>query len=139
MVQTKNTKIHNFGELFEEIYSIDKEETNFAYGIVYPFSKGNSMGRGQIESSKYVERKNCSINKFEKFLTPKSKIGPLSPESFWKLLRIIWGKKTSKIQSCVMYHRSSVSNKKPIVPYPNYQYVLSSTPKLNLLFSYVVD
>ena len=135
MVKTKNTKIHNFEELFEKIYLIDKEETNFSYGLVDPFSKGNSMGRGQIESSKYVERKNCSINEFEKFLTPKSKIGPLSPESFWKLLRIIWGNKTQKILNHIMYHKSSISNKKSVIPYPNYQYMLSSTPKLNLLFA----
>jgi len=134
MVKTKNTKIHNFEELFEEIYSIDKEEINFSYGLVDAFSKGNSMGRGQIESSKYVERKNCSINEFEKFLTPKSKIGHMSPESFWKLFRTIWGNKTNKILNSVMYHKSSIINKKIDIPYPNYQYPLSSKPKLNLLF-----
>ena len=112
----------------------DEKKTNFSYGIIDPFTKGESLGRGQIESSNYVKNINCTTKKFEKFLTPKSKVSLMSPEMFWTLFKIIWGNKTNMLLNKLRYYRST-SSKNSIIPYPKYQYVLSSTPKLNLLFA----
>lgn len=133
MVKIKTTRIQNIEDLFEKMYSLDEKETDFSYGLVDPFSKGKSLGRGQMESSKYVDNPNCSNKEFETFLAPKPKVGPLTPETFWKLFRMVWGNNTNNLINKFRYYRPTKSIKS-VVPYPKYQYVLSATPKLNLLF-----
>lgn len=133
MVKTNTRRIRNLDNLFETFYSLDDKETDFSYGLIDPFAKGSSFGRGQMESSSYIDVPNNSTLEFDKFLTPKSRIGPLSPETFWSLFRMIWSNNTNKMLNKFRYYRAS--HKKSIISYPKYQYVLSSTPKLNLLFA----
>jgi hypothetical protein len=93
------------------------------------------MGRGIMESARYVNNKTNSENELHESLTQKPKISNISPEKFWSLFRIFWGYKTCKLMNEVRYFRAGFK-KKSVFVYGKYQYPLESTlPKLNLLYA----
>ena len=134
MLELQTHQCHNLDELFEYFYSLEKNNLDFSYGLIDPFQTGNSLGRAICESASYQEIENCSKKDFEEFLTPKSKIAMLEPETFWKLFRFFWGYKTSKVLNSFQYNRAKGSKRK-FIPFPKFQYPISAFPKFNLMYA----
>ena len=135
MVETTYDQISNFDDLFEKFYSFDETGINFSYATLDPFASNSSMGRGIMESAKYVNNNTSSENELSESLIQKSKINNLSPEKFWSLFRKVWGYETCKLMNKVRYVRAGLK-KKSVIVYGKYQYPLESTlPKLNLLYA----
>ena len=135
MVETTYDQVSNFDDLFEKFYSFDETGINFSYATLDPFASNSSMGRGIMESAKYVNNNTSSENELSESLIQKSKINNLSPEKFWSLFRKVWGYETCKLMNKVRYVRAGLK-KKSVIVYGIYQYPLESTlPKLNLLYA----
>ena len=134
MVELESYQVCNLNDLFEKFYSFDKNGIDFAYGTIDPFASNSSLGKGILESARYVNKKTDSENQLHEFLTQKSKINNMSPEKFWSLFRPFWGYKTCKLMNKIRYLQTGLK-KKTILPYSRFQYpVESSLPKLNLLY-----
>ena len=132
MVQINSIKIKTLDEWEEKFYSLDEKETDFSYGTIDPFARGDSFGRGLMEVSNYLDDSRHSTSEFRKFLNHQSHIGPFSPETFWSLVRLVWGNRTCNIVN--KFHYSSSKPKKLPVSFPEYQYPHSAKPKINLLY-----
>ena len=131
MLQTSSIKIKTLGEWEEKFYSLDAKETDFSYGVIDPFTKGNSFGRGIMKVSNYLDKSDSS-SKSSKLLYQQSRIGFFSPETFWSLVRPVWGNTTCSIVNKFHYH--SLKPKKPVMSFPEFQYPHSAKPKINLLY-----
>ena len=103
MVETTYDQISNFDDLFEKFYSFDETGINFSYATLDPFASNSSMGRGIMESAKYVNNNTSSENELRESLVQKSKINNISPEKFWSLFRTVWGYETCKLMNKVRY------------------------------------
>ena len=135
MVEVTYNRISNFNDLFEKFYSFDETGVNFSYATLDPFASNSSMGRGIMESARYMNKNTSSENELRKSLIQKSKINNISPEKFWFLFRIVWGYEACKLMNKVRYLRAGLK-KKSVIVYGKYQYPLESTlPKLNLLYA----
>jgi len=93
------------------------------------------MGKGIMESARYMNKNNGSVNELHESLVQKSKINNMSPEKFWSIFRMIWGYETCKLMNKIRYLRTGFK-KKSVIVYGKYQYPIESTlPKLNLLYA----
>ena len=134
MIELQKHRCKNLDELFEYFYSLEKNNLDFSYGLIDPFQSGRSLGRSICESASYTDIENCPKQKFEEFLTPKSKIAMMSPEKFWRLFRLFWSYKTSKILNSIQYNKTRESQRN-FIPFPNFQYPISAFPKFNLMYA----
>ena len=132
MVQTDSFKIKALDEWEEKFYSLDEKETNFSYGEIDAFAAGDSLGRGLMYISNYVDYPVQPTDDLRKFLYQQSRIGPFTPETFWSLTGLIWGNKTCSVLNQYYFYLSKL--KKEIVPFPEFQYPHSARPKFNLLY-----
>jgi len=132
MVQTNSIRIKTIDEWEEKFYSLDEKETDFSYGEIDPFAGGDSIGRGLMRFSKYVDYPVQPTDGAGKFLRNQSKIGSFSPETFWSLFKHIWGNRTCNVLNQYYFYLSKL--KKEIVPFPEFQYPHSARPKFNLLY-----
>jgi len=132
MVQTNSIRIKTIDEWEEKFYSLDEKETDFSYGEIDPFAGGDSIGRGLMRFSKYVDYPVQPTDGLGKFLHNQQNIGPFSPETFWSLFKHVWGNTTSNMLNQYYFYLSRF--KKKIVPFPKFQYPHSTKPKINLLY-----
>ena len=135
IVNIESSQISNFNDLLEKFYSLDKSDTNFSYAVLDPFASNESMGKGILESAKYLKNNINSENELCESLTQKSKINNMEPEKFWSLFRLFWGYKTCKLMNKFRYIRAGTKKRSTTV-YGKFQYpVESSLPKINLLYA----
>ena len=135
VVHTKSSQILNFNDLVEKFYSFDNSDTNFSYAVLDPFATNSSMGRGILESGKYLKNNANMENKLYESLIQKSKINNLEPEKFWSLFRFFWGYNTCKLMNKFRYLRAGTKKESTTV-YGKFQYpVETSLPKINLLYA----
>ena len=132
MIQKKSLRIKTLDDWMEKFYSLDEKEENFVYGIVDPFIRGQSMGRGTMEIGNYIDAPKCSTEELKKFITTRSRIGPFSPEMFWSIFKRIWGYNTSSLFNKFNYYSPK---SKVIIPFTKFQYVFHNKPKFNLLYA----
>ena len=133
-VEVEYNQIFNMKDLVQKLYTFEEKGFDFSYGVIDPFVSGSSLGRGILESARYVE-KDISSEQLKKFLIQRSKINYMSPERFWSFFRIFWGYETCKLMNKIRYVRIPYK-KKEYLPYTKYQYPVESTlPKLNLIYA----
>jgi decaprenylphospho-beta-D-ribofuranose 2-oxidase len=136
MVQVSKKRIHDFDQLFDFFYSLEKTDCEFAYALIDAFSPLKSIGRGTCVSSKYINIENCSNSDFKEFLSPKKKICHLKPETFWSLVRPFWGDTLcSLLNKARFFLYSDDFSNSCIQPYSKFQYVYSVLPKFNLIYA----
>ena len=111
MVQTNSIRIKTIDEWEEKFYSLDEKETDFSYGEIDPFAGGDSIGRGLMRFSKYVDYPVQPTDGAGKFLRNQSKIGSFSPETFWSLFKHIWGNRTCNVLNQYYFYLSKFYTK----------------------------
>ena len=134
MVEQKSQRITNFETLFDFFYSLEENGLDYGYALLNPFASEKNMGQGVSVSCRFIEKQNCSDEKFKEFLTKKSRIYMLKPQNFWSLSKLFWNNSTYRLICDMRYRNASASNNK-IIPYPQYQFPHSSKPDFNLLFT----
>ena len=136
MVKSSTKRIHNFDNLIEHFYTLEKSGSDFSYALLDAFSSVESLGKGICESSMYVDAPKCSDAEFEEYLSPKRKIGFLKPETFWSAVRPFWGNTACSLINKLRFFRSQNDfGKYSIEPFPKYHYGYSVLPKFNLLYA----
>jgi len=134
MVEHNVQRFPNLENLVDFFYSLEKNGIEYAHALINPFSLGKNLGQSVVDSSHFVEEKNCSHSKFKEFLSKKSKIYLMKPKMFWSLSNIFWCNSTNHINCNLRYAKSKFNSKK-IIPFPKYQYPHSAKPNFNFLFT----
>jgi len=135
MVQHKVQRIPNFERTVDFFYSLEENGLEYGHALFNPFASGKNMGQCISYSCKFIDKQNCSNEKFKEFLVKKPRVYMLKPKSFWSLCKLFWNNNTYHILCDIKYRKTLTSNNKNIIPYPKYQYPHSAKPNINLLFT----
>mgnify|MGYP001488996118 CR=1 FL=1 len=128
MVYHETKRFQSLESLIDFFYNKD-ENFEFAHALIDPFFEGKKIGNGVIESAKLIEKQNCSISKFNEFLSNKEKIYHFKPKTFWSIYRKFSSNK-------LIYRKSLLKTKNPsIIPFSKFQYPHADKPYYNLLFA----
>lgn len=134
MLQTRSQKVCNISELIQTMQTLKAGETEMAYCWTDPNAHGKNLGRGICEMAVYTDNKNDYLTaKILAGLIQKKKIGPFSPEVFWRIVRQIDFPFTYRLAGYAKYFLSVNSSKQ--IPFHQYQYpMLKYFPKWNLKY-----
>jgi len=136
MVKVTKRRIHDFDQLYDFFYSLERSGSEFAYAMLDAFASKKNMGKGTCVSSTYLNFKNCSKSEFKKCLSYQKKKTFLKPEKILEKVRPFWGDTACSIINKLRYSLYHDRLNKPFVqPYSKFQYVWSPLPHFNLIYS----
>ena len=135
MVQHQTQRIPNLEKLVDFFYSLEENGLEYAHALLNPFASGGDIGQGISDSCRFVNKQNCSDEKFKEFLVKKPRVYMLKPKNFWSLCKLFWNNNTNRIICDMRYRKTPTSYTENTIPFPKYQYPHSAKPNFNLLFT----